>query len=195
LIARVEPNEAAAKAGIREGDVVVRVAGRDVTPDQTLSFLIANQPVGARVPIEVIRNGKRLTFTAVLGERPSEDRLAALGNGEPGLDPEDEQSTESATRGSLGLAVQALTPEIGRQLGLATLPKGVVIGAVDPTSDASAKGLRRGDIILTANQQPTPTPTELSQVLAAAKKAGRSNVLLYVQRANMPPRYVAVKFR
>jgi serine protease Do len=195
LIARVEPNEAAAKAGIREGDVVVRVAGRDVTPDQTLSFIIASQSVGARVPIEVIRNGKRMTFTAVLGERPPEDRLAAIGNGEPGLDPEDEKSTENATRGSIGLAVQALTPEIGRQLGLAIVPRGVVVSAVDPDSDSAAKGLRRGDIILTANQQPTTNPAELSQILAAAKKAGRSNVLLYVQRANMPPRYVAVKFR
>ena len=71
LIARVEPNEAAAKAGLREGDVVVKVNGTEATPDQTLSYLIANSPVGARVPIEFIRGGKRQTFTAVLGERPS----------------------------------------------------------------------------------------------------------------------------
>jgi len=195
LIARVEPNEAAAKAGIREGDVVVRVAGRDVTPDQTLSYLIANQPVGARVPIDVIRGGKRMTFTAVLGERPSEDRLAALTDGEQGLDPEDEQTAENATRESLGLAVQDLTPEIGRQLGLTNVPRGIVIASVDPASDAATKGLRRGDIILSANQQPTPNAADLGRITAEAKRAGRTNVLLYVQRGNVPPRYVAVKFR
>ena len=195
LIARVEPNQAAAKAGIREGDVVVRVAGRDVTPDQTLSYLIATQQVGARVPIEVIRGGKRMTFTAVLGERPSEDQLAAITNGEPGLDPEDEETTQNATRGSLGLAVQDLTPDIARQLGLASVPRGVVISAVDPSSDAGSKGLRRGDIILSANQQTTASAADLGRIVAEAKKAGRANVLLYVQRGNSPARYLAVKFR
>lgn len=195
LIARVEPNEAAAKAGIREGDVVVKVNGRDVTPDQTLSFLIANSPVGARVPIEVIRGGKRQTFTAVLGERPSEDKLATLTQGEPGLDPEDDQTAQNATRESLGLAVEALTPEIARALRLNPVPKGIVIGAVDPSSDAGAKGLQRGDIILSANQQPTTSPADLNTIATAAKKAGRNNVLLFVQRGSNPPRYIAVKFK
>ena len=195
LIARVEPNEAAAKAGIREGDVVVRVGGRDVTPDQTLSFLIANQSVGSRVPIEVIRAGKRLTFTAVLGERPSEDRLAAIAGGNQGLDPEDEETAQNATRESLGLAVQELTPEIARQLGLTNPPRGVVVAAVDPASDAAAKGLRRGDIILSANQQPTLAAADLGRIATEAKRAGRTNVLLYIQRGSKPPRYLAVKFR
>ncbi|NBR30923.1 MAG: Do family serine endopeptidase [Sphingomonadaceae bacterium] len=195
LIARVEPNEAAAKAGIREGDVVVRVGGRDVTPDQTLSFLIANQSVGSRVPIEVIRAGKRLTFTAVLGERPSEDRLAAIAGGNQGLDPEDEETAQNATRESLGLAVQELTPEIARQLGLTNPPRGVVVAAVDPASDAAAKGVRRGDIILSANQQPTLAAADLGRIATEAKRAGRTNVLLYIQRGSMPPRYLAVKFR
>lgn len=195
LIARVEPNEAAAKAGIREGDVVVTVGGREVTPDQTLSFLIANQPVGARVPIEVIRGGKRQTFTAVLGERPSEDRLASLGGAAPGLDPEDDETTQNASKESLGLAVQDLTPEIARQLGLNSVPRGIVIGAVDPSSDAGGKGLRRGDIILSANQQPTLTAADLNRVTAEAKRAGRANVLLYIQRGNNPARYIAIKFK
>ena len=195
LIARIEPNEAAAKAGLREGDVVVRVAGRDVTPDQTLSYLIANQPVGARVPIEVIRGGKRLTFTAVLGERPSEDRLASLSDGDQGLDPEDEATAEDATRASLGLVVQAITPDIARQLGLPNVPRGVVIASVDPASDAAAKGLRRGDIILSANQQPTASVGDWGRIATEAKRNGRNNVLLYVQRGRTPPRYIAVKFR
>ena len=147
-------------AEIREGDVVVKVNGREVTPDQTLSFLIANSPVGARVPIEVIRGGKRQTFTAVLGERPSEDKLATLTQGEPGLDPEDDQTAQNATRESLGLAVEALTPEIARALRLNPVPKGIVIGAVDPSSDAGAKGLQRGDIILQVNRRDVTTPTD-----------------------------------
>jgi serine protease Do len=196
LISRVEPNEPAAKAGIKAGDVVVKVNNRDVTPDQTLSFIVGGQPVGARVPIELIRDGKRMTVVAVLGERPSEERLAALSGGEPDLAPEADQGTANASaRDTLGLAVQPLTPGIARQLGINATLQGVVIGAVDPSSDAAAKGLQRGDVILSVNQQPASTPADLNVAAASAKKAGRPSVLLYVQRGNTPARYVAVKFR
>src|SRR3546814_7867451 len=76
IVARVEPGEAAARAGIRQGDVIVKVNGQEVTPENTLSYLVANLPIGTRVPIELIRNGKRMTVTAVVGERPSEQKLA-----------------------------------------------------------------------------------------------------------------------
>ena len=109
----------------------------------------------------------------MLGERPPEDRLAAIGNGEPGLDPEDEKSTENATRGSIGLAVQALTPEIGRQLGLAIVPRGVVVSAVDPDSDAAAKGLAPGDIGMPANQPPTTNTAAPRPHCEDAKRSAR----------------------
>ncbi len=195
LISRVEPNEAGAKAGIRQGDVVAKVNGRAISPDQTLSFLIGNSPVGARIPIEVIRDGKRISLTAVLGQRPSEEKLATLGQEDQGFAPDDEKTSTAAARESLGLAVVALTPEISRQLGLRDPVKGVVIGAVDPSSDAAAKGLQRGDIILSANQRMTVTPEELNTTAVAAKKAGRANVLLYIQRGNAPARYVPIKFK
>ncbi len=197
LISRVEPNEPAAKAGIRAGDVIVKVNNRDVTPDQTLSYIVGGQPVGARVPIELIRDGKRQTIVAVLGERPSEDRLAALGTGEPnfGEDGNDQAPANASERELLGLATQALTPTIARQLGLNAPVSGVVVVGVDPSSDAGTKGFQRGDIILSASQRPVATPADVTAVAAAAKKAGRNNVLLYVQRGNTPARYVAVKLR
>lgn len=197
LIARVEPGEAADKAGIKQGDVVVKVNGKEVTPDQTLSYLVANQPVGSRVPIEVIRDGRHQTMTALLGERPSEEKLASLGGGnnDQGLAPEDEKSSQAATRESLGLAVQPLTPDISRQLGLTGSVKGVVIGAVDPSSDAAAKGLQRGDVILSVNYKPAATAADISTATSAAKAAGRANVLLQIQRGNTPPVYRAVKIK
>jgi serine protease Do len=196
LIARVEPGQAADKAGIKQGDVVVKVNGRDVTPDQTLSYLVANQAVGSRVPIEVIRDGRHQTVTAVIGERPSEEKLASLGaGGDPGLDPEDEKSSQTATRASLGLALQTLTPDISRQLGLNATVKGVVIGAVDPSSDAATKGLQRGDVIISVNYKPANSPADVAAAANAAKLAGRSNVLLFVQRGQNPARYLAIKLK
>ena len=197
LVSRVEPNEAAAKAGLKQGDVIVKVNNRDVTPDQNLSFIVSTLAVGSKIPIQVLRDGKPLTLTATLGERPSEEKLAALGGGggTPGLDPEDDQSNAKATRESLGLAVQPLTPEISRQLGIQGVARGVVIGAVDPSSDAAAKGLQRGDVILAVNYKPTVTAADITAAAAAAKSAGRANVLLFVQRGNTPARYVAVKLK
>src|SRR3546814_11302245 len=49
----------AAKAGLKRGDIVTKVGGKDVTPQQSLSYLIANVKPGARVPLEIIREGKR----------------------------------------------------------------------------------------------------------------------------------------
>lgn len=197
LISRVEPNEPAARAGIKQGDVIISVNGRNVSPDQTLSFIVGSLPVGSRVPIELLRDGKKQQVVAVVGERPSEERLAALGTGEPDLnddnDATDPKKGADLARELLGLSTQALTPQIARQLGLRDGVKGIVIGAVDPSSDSAAKDLRRGDIILSVNQRPTATPADLVSAAGEARRAGRSNVLLQVQRGNLPPRYIPVK--
>jgi serine protease Do len=198
LVAKVEPDQPAARAGIQQGDVIVKVNGRDVTPDETLSFIVSNLPIGSRVPIELIREGKRLSVTAVLAERPSDEKLASIVGGgdgdDDGLPPTDEKTTQQATQETLGLSVQVLTPVIARQLNLPAGIKGVVIGAVDPSSDAGAKGFQRGDVIISVNQRAVATPAEVSAVVKAAQAAGRANVLLSVQRGNGPARYIAVKF-
>jgi serine protease Do len=91
--------------------------------------------------------------------------------------------------------VQPLTAQISQQLGLRVPVKGLVVGGVDPSSDAAAKGLQRGDIILSVNYKPATTPADIAAAASAAKAAGRNNVLLFLQRGNGPARYVAVKLR
>lgn len=192
----VEPGEGAEKAGIRPGDVIVRVSGREVTPDETLSLLVSNLPIGSRVPIELIRNGKRMTVTAVVGERPPEDKLAQFG-GNPDEDFSQSDDGESAQAASqdLGVSVQALTPSITRQLGLPATTRGVVIAAVDQDGDAGAKGLRRGDVILSANNRPTTSEAELDAVVREAKQAGRNAVLLQVLRRGQQAAFIPVRLR
>jgi serine protease Do len=196
LIAGVEPGQGAANAGIRQGDVVVTVAGRPVTPDETLSYIVSNLDIGSRVPIELIRDGRRQTVTVTIGQRPPEEQLAAsLGGGNENFSEEDEQSNQAAARESLGLAVQPLTPAIARSVGVPATTRGLVITGVDPSSDAATKTLRRGDVIISINRRPTLTVADAEASVAEAIKAGRPSVLLLVQRGPGPARYVGVRLQ
>jgi serine protease Do len=199
LIRGVTAGGPAARAGIEQGDVVVGVAGQPVTPDQSLAYLVANQSVGAKIPVEVIRNGQRRTFTIQIGERPTEEELARLNGIEdttPVKDPADEQQSTSqkSTRESLGLTVQTLTPEIARSLKLNDVNlKGVVISSVNSSSDAASKGIQTGDIILSINQRATRTPEEAAAAVAAARAANRKTVLVLIRRGNTPAAYFGVE--
>ena len=201
LISRVEPGEAADKAGIRQGDIVLKVAGQDVTPDQTLSFLVANQAPGSRIPIELIRDGRRTTVTATVGTRPPEDQLAMAGGGEDdddGLPGGGDQGSAAAGAASLGAQVVAITPQIARQLGLDATVRGVVVTQVDPASDMASKGIQRGDVLTSIDRKPVTSPAEAAAAVAAAKSANRKTVLVYVVRQVQRQaigRYVAVDLK
>jgi serine protease Do len=198
LIRAVTAGGPAARAGIQQGDVVISVAGQPVTPDQSLAYLVSQQPVGAKVPLEVIRGGQRTNVTVTVGERPTEEELARLNGIEsdtPVASPaEGQQSTgQRSTRESLGLTVQSLTPEIARTLRLNDVNlKGVVVSAVDPNSDAASKGFQAGDIILSINQRVTTTPEQAAAAVAAARAAGRNSVLVLVRRGNAPAAYFGI---
>jgi serine protease Do len=198
LIASVELDQAAARAGIRQGDVVLSVGGQPVTPDQTLSYLVSNSAIGSRIPIELIRDGRRQTVTVTVGERPPEEQLAArLGGGEEGGFGTDEgdQDTRQAAQASIGLALQPLTPAIARQVGVPPTTRGLVVGGVDPSSDAAAKGLQRGDVILAINRRPAASAEDVRAAVAEANQANRTSVLLLVQRGATPARYVGVRIK
>jgi serine protease Do len=192
LVRTVVPGEPAAKAGIQQGDVILKVGGRDVTPDETVSYLIANTAVGSRVPLEIIRDGRRQTLTVQVGQRPTEEELAQ----QQGNDDQDEALGQEAPvqpGTALGLSLQPLNPQIVRALNLPETVRGVVITSVDPNSDASEKGIRRGDVILSVNRQAVTTPAQVLAAVDAARRAGRSSVLLLVKRGQAPEAFVGVK--
>ncbi|HEY0311517.1 MAG TPA: Do family serine endopeptidase [Allosphingosinicella sp.] len=199
LIRSVSPGGPAARAGIQQGDVVVAVNGQPVTPDQSLAYLVSQQPVGARVPVTVVREGQRRTVTVTVAQRPTEEELARQGGTGEEANPmaspgEQQQSTsQRSARESLGLTVQTLTPEIARSLRLSDANlKGVVVSAVNPSSDAASK-VQVGDVILSINQRATATPEQAAAAVAAARAAGRKSVLLLVRHGNNAPTYYGVE--
>ena len=192
IVRSVVPGEAAARAGVQQGDVIVKVGGRDVTPDETVSYLIANSGVGSRVPVEIIRDGRRQTLQVQVGQRPTDEELARqAGGGEDG-DQALGEETPVAPGTALGLSMQSLNEQIIRALNLPAGTRGVVITSIDPGSDAAEKGIRRGDVILSVNRQPVTSPAQVLAAVDSARRAGRSSVLLLVKRGQAPEAFVGV---
>ncbi|MFZ4381882.1 MAG: PDZ domain-containing protein, partial [Sandarakinorhabdus sp.] len=98
-----------------------------------------------------------------------------------------------AARASLGITLQPLTAQLRQQLRIDDKVQGVVIAGISPASDASAKGLQRGDIIVKIGQKPVASPAEAAAAVDAERKAGKDTVLMLVQRGNTPPTYRGIK--
>jgi serine protease Do len=197
LAQTVEDNSPAAKAGLRPGDILTKVNGKDVTADQTVSFLVANLQPGTTVPVEVLRDGSRININVTLGKRPSEAELLQQNQT---FDPESDEpmppGTSDSTIGEkLGMQVIPMTAAIARSLGVPADTKGVVIAAVDPNADAARKGLRRGDIILSANYQPVESVEALLAQVNVAIAENREALLLRYQRRGQPAVFVPVRLR
>ncbi len=192
LVRSVVPGEPAARAGVQQGDVILRVNGREVTPDETVSYLIANTSVGTRVPLEIIRDGRRQTLQVQVGQRPTEEELARQGGGGEDEGQAMQEEVPVAPGSALGLSLQPLNPQIVRALNLPATVRGVVITSIDPGSDAAEKGLRRGDVIISVNRQAVTTPQQVLSAVDTARRAGRSSVLLLVKRGQAPEAFVGV---
>ncbi|HKX92464.1 MAG TPA: Do family serine endopeptidase [Sphingomicrobium sp.] len=192
LVRSVVPGGAAERAGLRQGDVITKVNGQAVTPDQTVSYIVANTAVGSRIPIELIRGGRRITVHAVVAQRPTEEQLARISGGGGATPPNGDSTAPVAPQKALGLSLAPLTPEIARATNLPPNAHGVVITGVDPNSDASDEGLQRGDLIISVNNQLVTSPAQVVAAVEGARRAGRTSVLLLVKRGTSPEAFVGI---
>ncbi|TAD76506.1 MAG: Do family serine endopeptidase [Sphingomonadales bacterium] len=197
LVQVVEDTSPAGRAGMKSGDIVTKVGGKDVTAEQTVSFLVANLQPGNTVPVELLRDGKRMSVNVTLGKRPSEEELQQQAQT---FDPEAEEpmapgTSDTTIEQSLGMQVMPMSAGIARSLGVPADTQGVVIAAVDPNADAARKGLRRGDIILSANYQQVSSVETLVAQVNSAKAEKREAILLRIQRGTQPAAFVAVRLR
>jgi Do/DeqQ family serine protease len=155
LVSDVTPDSAAAKAGLKRGDVIVGYQGRTVTDTNALRNEIAGTRPGTTVKLSVLRDGRTQEMTASL------DELAAARD-------DGNASGSAATRGTFGMTVQPVSPELARQLDLPRTAQGLVITDVDPSGAAAAAGLREGDLVEQVNGRAVTTGAELKAALDAA---------------------------
>ncbi|MBB3954900.1 Do family serine endopeptidase [Novosphingobium sediminicola] len=198
LIQAVEPGKGADQGGVKAGDVVLKVNGKDVTRDQTLSFLVSNVKPGTKIPLEVLRGGQRMTLNVAVSKRPTDEELAQQTfDRKKGGDDFEKAPTKGTglAEKSLGLSLLTLNPQIARQLGLPEDTKGVVVAGVDSSSDAGAKGFERGDVLLSVNNAPITSVGEVENGIRAAQSAGRTAIGVQWMRPGQPPIYVGIRLR
>jgi serine protease Do len=182
------------KGGLKEGDIVLKVNGRDVTPDQTLSYIVANTKPGTRIPLDVLREGKAMTINVVVGTRPTDEQIA-----QSQFDPDENKDFEGEAndpdakylRDALGISVIPMDASIARRLGLPADTRGLVID-IPGTGSAAQAQLQRVDIIVSASFKPVSNVAELVAAIKAAKAEGKSNILLGVRRRGGPTQNVPV---
>ena len=179
FIQAVQPGEAAARAGLQQGDIVLRVDGNDVTPDTTLSYLVANIEPGTRIPLEILRDGDRRTVQVTVGRRPSQEQMA-----QQMFNPDDEgeqempQESGEYLASTMGLRGLTLNSQLAGQLGMPADSTGVVVAQVDPRSDAARKGVRRGTVIQSINGRTVNDTDDLEAAVRDAEERGREAVLV-----------------
>ncbi len=187
LVAAVMPDSPAEKGGIKAGDIVLSFDGKQVERMRALPRIVSDAEVGAAAPVQVWRNGKVERLEVVVGRLEENDPASVSAAGE----------TKEHAVESLGLVVAKPNDELRKEYELdeETLERGgVVIVGVAPGSDAEEKGLEAGDLILEADQTSVGSANELEERIAALRDAGRSSVLLLMNRGG-DDRFVAVQLK
>ena len=166
LVSDVQSDTPAAKAGLRAGDVVIAVDGQPVKDARDLSRRISSLKPGVNVKLDVIRDGSERAFEVSLAKLPDQ---TADRSSDRGAD-----KSQSSDLSGLGLKLApAPSTGAGRQ--------GVVVTDIDPSGPAADRGLRSGDVILEVGGKPVSNPAEVRDALAAARKDGKSVILLRVK--------------
>ena len=184
IVADLVPGGPSAKAGLNPGDVVVSVNGVGVRTSSELTREVAKARAGDSLHLTVLRDGKKREVDVKSGVRPSEQLLASNGRLDGGALGGSGQSVPVPNRQVvLGLALAPLDDASRRRIGAAEGVKGMVVAAVERSSDAGQKGVQKDDIVIRAGDREVASAADLSAVVDAAKKAGRQSVLIGIYRA------------
>jgi serine protease Do len=167
LIAETQPNTPAASAGLKSGDVIVKLNSDAVKNAGDLTRKVGALKPGDKAEVVYLRDGKEQTASVTLGS----------------LQPEQTASADNAApeKAALMLGVQLAPSEHG---------KGVEVVNVDPNGKAAAKGISAGDVILEVAGKPVTSPQQVKSEIEAARKDGKKAVLMLV-KSEKASRFVA----
>jgi serine protease Do len=183
IVASIVADSPAAKAGFRQGDVVLAINGKTVEDSRDLTRRVATLAAGSSASFTIRREGQTKMLTATIAPRKDEQ----VASNEPAAQAPAAGNTGQA----MGLGLVSVTPESRRTYSLDDSVQGVLITKVDPDSDAADKGIEPGDVVVSIGNRAVRTPQDIQKGIADAHGQGRKSVLLLVANAN-GSRYVAI---
>ena len=149
LVVTVTPNSPAVRGGLRTGDLIVAVDGQDVEDPNAFDYRFATKPLGGSSRLRVVRAGKELTATVALQPAPEIPR---------------DEIVIGARSPFQGAKVSNVSPALADELRLDPMAEGVVIVDVSNGSPAQSLGFRRGDLVLTVNEQAVAKTADLDRL-------------------------------
>ncbi len=173
LISKVIENSPAAKADLKQGDILLKADGRPVGKVNEFRNAIAMTAPGTVIRLDILRNGQPREVTVTIGKREGEGTS---------------EGTAVEKSATFGLSLQKLTPELAARLGYQD-ETGVLVSGVEEGSPADSAGIERGDLILEINRKPVTSPEAASKLL----QAGTDKPALLLIRHGDGTRYVALK--
>jgi len=158
LVSEVVPNGPADQAGFKDGDVIVKFNGEKVTGSRNLQLEVAATKPGAKVPVEIMRDGSEKTLEVTIKLLPGTEQLAEAG-------PQNGNDTGTLN----GVTVSDLNQQGREQYNIPNGVKGALITRVDPTSASAQAGLQPGDVIESIDRHPVMNADEAVQLTEHAK--------------------------
>jgi Do/DeqQ family serine protease len=168
LVSSVVPGGPAEKAGIRSGDVIEKLGGAAIERGADLLRHVLTQEVGKSLPVQLLRDGKRMTVTLTTAERPSNAEQPPPMHGDAG---------QPTLDGKFGLGLAPLDEALARRLDYSGTGK-VVVRGVAPGSPAERAGLQPGDVIVQADRQAVQSANDVRSALSDGQ------ALLRVERSD-----------
>jgi len=175
LIAQVMDDSPAATAGLKQGDILLKVDGKKITKVAKFRNQIAMTTPQTKIKLLVLREGKKRTITVTIGAQD-------------GTETETQSNNDKLPK--LGMQLQSLTGELAKQFDYVGA-HGVLVTAVDAGSIAAQAGIQRGSLIEEVNRTPVKTPTQVKQAIRDSKK----NTVLLLVRHGSTSRYLALKLK
>lgn len=178
IVAQLQADSPASKAGIVAGDVITEIDGASIKDSRELARKVGMMAPGTKIKVALVRKGEIKTLALTLGKMPNEQHAQA--------DTSDDKSPGDSPRLGLNLAPAKDVAGSGDQ--------GVAVVGVDPNGPAAERGIKTGDVILDVAGKAVANTAEVRKALSDARTAGKNTVLLRVKSAEAT-RFVALPIK
>jgi serine protease Do len=189
LVQTVTSGSAGEAAGIKEGDIIFSVDGKEVNTSNQLQTIIASKYPGESVTLKVYRDGKTFDKKVTLKSRDEAEQAVAAN------EPKDEsdEPTDASSKGTLdlenlGMTVRNIDAKTKKDYAI---ENGIMVESVDPVSEADKRFLRPNDVIVSVGEQPISSVAQFDKLIKA-KKPGDA-VLMRVKGPDKSMRFVAIE--